>query len=277
MALFSLLKGTLIPHTQPITMTQLLTKHQSSSTPRAKNLARSLAKTNRSIKRWTSPAPPPERLPEAASEENNLSLAGFRYSYRFYTHPSFTASPVFFISGAFQNMKSWKNHADYFYARRVPVILADLPGTGDSDPLPAEYGLDFLAQAVRLVIDDLGIHKVFIVAASYGTPIAYSFAAQYPGLVSKLILAGTMKEVPAHMKQRVANTLIPLQEDRMDQFAKEVAEGLVVMLTPGSVGPLIGSTMGEDRCRSRFRNNASPFKTGAYSYLISWSRVPSSQ
>ncbi len=210
-------------------MTHLLGKQQHSSST---DYITSLATNKRPIKRWISPAPPPaplDRLPQKASAEINLSLEGFKYSYRFYTHPSFTASPVFFISGAFQNMKSWKNHADYFYSRGVPVILADLPGTGDSDPLPAEYGLNFLAEALRIVIDDIGIHKVFIIAASYGTPIAYSFAAQYPDRVSKLILAGTMKEVPAHMKQRVANTLIPLREGRMEQFAKEVAEGLVVM------------------------------------------------
>ncbi len=126
-------------------------------------------------------------------------------------------------------MKSWKNVSDYFFSRGMPVILADLPGTGSADALPADYGLDFLSDAIRVVVDAIGVEKVSIVSASYGTPIAYTFAARYPERVAKLILAGTMKEVPAHMRQRVADTLIPLRQGRMEQFAREVAEGLVVM------------------------------------------------
>lgn len=203
-------------------MANLLFERQSSSSPTAKQV--------NSDKRFTKHSPPtPITSNPVASAEKSVSLHGFNFSYKFLTCPSPQASPIFFISGAFQSMKSWKSLGQYFLSRGVPIILADLPGTGDADPLPAEYGLNFLSDAILIVLDDLMIDKVSIISASYGTPIAYSFAAQYPDRVVKLILAGTMKEVPCHMKQRVADTLTPLREGRMEQFAKEVAEGLVVM------------------------------------------------
>ena len=94
------------------------------------------------------------------------TFEGFRYITRCLPHAS-AEPPVLFISGAFQSMGSWKKFADHFSRFRT-VVLCDLPGTGEADPLPSRFGLDFLACALANVLGELGIPTVDIVSASYG-------------------------------------------------------------------------------------------------------------
>ena len=159
--------------------------------------------------------------------EQRLSLRGYRFSYKYYTSPDFTGEPFFFISGAFQNMQSWKAFINYVLERRNPVIVADLPGAGGSAPLPVNYGLNFFSEALRLILEDISCPKVSIVSVSYGTPIGYTFSHQYPNLVKRLVLAGTMKEIPSHMRESVLDNLKQLQAGRMGDFAQSALDVLL--------------------------------------------------
>jgi len=159
--------------------------------------------------------------------EQRLSLRGYRFSYRYFTSPDFTGEPLFFVSGAFQNMHSWKVFIHYVLERRNPVIVADLPGAGGSAPLPVNYGLNFFSEALRLILEDINCPRVSIVSVSYGTPIGYTFAHQHPDLVNKLVLAGTMKEIPSHMRASVIENLKQLESGRMTDFAQSALEGLL--------------------------------------------------
>jgi pimeloyl-ACP methyl ester carboxylesterase len=156
------------------------------------------------------------------ANRKSASFNGFRFWYYESEHASSSYLPVLFISGAFQSMESWKNFAIRYLQAGFPVILVDLPGTGDSDPLPAEYGLDFLSDCILHLLNHIGCHKVSLTSASYGTPIAYSFAANHPSRVHRLILAGTMKEIPHHLQSGVKHTIEILHKGDMVSFANEV-------------------------------------------------------
>jgi len=164
--------------------------------------------------------------PLAAVETKNLSVDGYSLAYKFVPSATPNNIPIFFVSGSFQVMASWSNFARYCLDRGTSVIVADLPGTGGSDPLPVEYGLDILVKAIKRILDDANVDQVSIIAVSYGTPAGYGFAQKYPDRVKNLVLAGFMKEIPAHMRQPTADTLIPLQAGDMPQFAKQVLAGL---------------------------------------------------
>jgi len=155
-----------------------------------------------------------------------LGLDGRRFHGRIFRHPASQATPIFFMSGAFQTMDSWKYFVDYFAPRRT-VVLADLPGTGSADTLPKEHTLDFLAQSARLVLDHCGIERSHIVGASYGSPIAYRLAQLWPERLSRMVLAGVMKKVPEHKWQRVFNTVRMVEEGRLKDFAVETLDGML--------------------------------------------------
>lgn len=161
-----------------------------------------------------------------------LDHKGFRFRYLASQNSNPNTPPAFFVSGAFQNMQSWNKFATYFMNSGVPVILAELPGTGDADLLPLDYGLDYLADALKLILDDLGCPRVSLISASYGTPIAYFFSHRHPSRVENLVLAGTMKEIPRHLRFGVEHTIKTLRNGHMVDFANEII---------GHIGPQKGN------------------------------------
>jgi len=157
-------------------------------------------------------------------ETISLTIDGFRYGYR-KCGVGTVRTPIFFVSGAFQSMKSWRKFERYFNRRQIPVILADLPGTGDADVLPEEYDIEFLAEATAQVIQHAGIEQVHLVSASYGSPIAYRCAERNPSRISSLICGGIMKEIPSHVRPAILKNLRTLASGDMHRFATEGIEG----------------------------------------------------
>ncbi|MCC7033884.1 MAG: alpha/beta hydrolase [Acidobacteria bacterium] len=154
-----------------------------------------------------------------------LEYGGFRYACHVRAHPS-PARPVLFIGGAFQSMASWRRFADHFAPHRT-VVLCDLPGSGDADILPSRFGLDFLAASVSHMIDRLRLHRVDVVSASYGSPVAYCFAQRFAGRVGRLVLAGVMPSIPPDRRGSTIATLDALTAGRTAEFVRLVLDGLL--------------------------------------------------
>ena len=153
------------------------------------------------------PFPPPSaaRTPASDTPDRWLVHEGLRYCYRVLPHPRPAFEPTLFLSGAFQTMESWALFARAF-GPLTTVVLVDPPGMGRSDLLPEAFGIDYLAHTVRQLLDHLAIDRINIVAASYGTPAAFRLAQLYPDRVGRVALAGTMKEIPAHVREDVRET-----------------------------------------------------------------------
>jgi pimeloyl-ACP methyl ester carboxylesterase len=157
--------------------------------------------------------------------EGRLSIEGFQCRFQVSGTPS-AAPPVFFVSGAFQTMESWRKFARHFETKTT-VLLADLPGMGGSDLLPRTHGLDFLAKAARRILDAAQIENAYVVSASYGSPIAYRLAQLHPERVEHMVLAGVMQEIPSDLRALTAQTMRTLAEGRMSDFAREIVDGLL--------------------------------------------------
>jgi len=156
-----------------------------------------------------------------------LELDGFRYGYRLLRPPGpDTGPPVVIVSGALQSMDAWGRYAGHF-SRLTSVALLDLPGCGRSDVLPWNYGLDFLAEALRVLFDVASLDRAFLVAASYASPAAYRFAQRHPERVAGLALGGLMREIPEPYWLPTAYALMLLEEGQQEDFAREVAAGLL--------------------------------------------------
>ena len=154
-----------------------------------------------------------------------LRLDGFRYFYRIYPNPVCDLDPIVFVSAPFQSMHAWTKLARYFN-RIAPVILVDPPGVGFSDPLPARYGADFLASALRGVVDAVGVGVVNVVASSYSSFFAYRFGQLHPGMLNRMVLAGTMKELPSQYVRLFERSVEFLHRGRIDAFEDLVLRAL---------------------------------------------------
>ena len=154
-----------------------------------------------------------------------LRLDGFRYFYRLYPNPACDVDPIVFVSAAFQSMDAWTKLARHFN-RIAPVILVDPPGVGSSDPLPARYGTEFLASALRGVVEAAGARVVNVVAPSYSSLIAYRFGQLYPGMLNRMVLVGTMKELSSRYRRVFEESIELLHGGRIDTFEHLVLRSL---------------------------------------------------
>ncbi len=146
-----------------------------------------------------------------------LSLDGFRYSYRVYPNPESNLAPVVMLGGIFQSVATWTKYIEYINLF-APVILVDPPGSGDSDPLPVDYGVDFLAAALLKVLTTEGVPRANVIAYSYSTPVGYRFSQLYPDKVNRLVLIGAVKEILPDQIEIAKASLALLQEQRIKEF-----------------------------------------------------------
>ncbi|MFC0531825.1 alpha/beta fold hydrolase [Phytohabitans kaempferiae] len=149
-----------------------------------------------------------------------LSFGGFKYQCRVAEQPEPVMAPVLLIGGAFQDRHSWARHQ----ARLAPhatVVTVDLPGTGCADPLPARYGIEFLADAVHDMITELGLPALNIMGGSYGGTVAYRLAQRHPAAVRRLLLCGTALRVPEPTRTRAQATIDLLRAGDREAFVRE--------------------------------------------------------
>jgi len=154
-----------------------------------------------------------------------LTLKGFNYYCRYIENPESKNDPMLLLSGAFQNMDSWKKFSKII-SKQFSVILIDLPGCGQSDFLPFKYGGDFLVEAINNMFEKLNIKKANVFAASYGTPTAFNFASKYPEKVTHLIMGGVMKEMPAYRKRDFKRIFKHIRKGDNQSFANDVVKVL---------------------------------------------------
>ncbi|HUL62764.1 MAG TPA: alpha/beta hydrolase [Methanocella sp.] len=110
---------------------------------------------------------------------NGLSIA-----YRVEGH----GEPVILLHGNGLSGAMWKYNIGQL-ARRFQVFAPDLPGFGRSDKPDADYGVEYYVAFLRSFMDALQIEKAALVGHSLLGVVAATFAARYPGRVTKLVLA----------------------------------------------------------------------------------------
>lgn len=75
--------------------------------------------------------------------------------------------------------------------RSIHVISVDLPGHGLSDCFGDVHTMDFMADAVKAVLEDAGVEQCVMVGHSMGGYVALAFAERYPYLLRGLGLVNS--------------------------------------------------------------------------------------
>lgn len=127
-------------------------------------------------------------------ESKKLNVQGFNYSYKIFRNEESLFSPLFFINGAFQTMKSWSQLVTLLQGQ-FTIIVADLPGWGNSDELPSDYDFQTLSLCVDEVLSNENIVKINLIATSFGTSIATTFAKMYSNKTDNLILCSPLLKI----------------------------------------------------------------------------------
>lgn len=84
------------------------------------------------------------------------------------------------------------------------VFAPDLPGYGQSDKPDVLYSLDYYAQWLAELLDNLQLEQVSLVGLSLGGGIALNFTLQHPQRVSRLVLVSPYGIMPRLAWQRLS-------------------------------------------------------------------------
>ncbi|MFF3329459.1 alpha/beta fold hydrolase [Streptomyces sp. NPDC002888] len=165
-----------------------------------------------------------EPVPPASEqvEERSLALEGFSYDCRIVHQSAPQTAPLLLLGGSSQDRYSWQRHEKWL-APLCTLITVDLPGYGTSDFLPARYGIDFLATAVKHMLVEAEIPQVNLFGGCFGEVVGLRFAQLCPEFVSRVVFCGAAKRLPESYVDAVPRLSRTLERGEI----AEAATGLV--------------------------------------------------
>ena len=137
------------------------------------------------------------------------SLALYRYG-------DGSGDPVLLIHGVTSSNRAFQLFADALIARGKAVYAVDLRGRGDSNNLPAPFGMAQHAKDMAAVIEYLHLIKPDIIGHSMGGFVAAALDNLYPNLVGEIVFVdgGMPLPLPVGMSLEQA---IPIVMDFVKQ------------------------------------------------------------
>ena len=129
----------------------------------------------------------------------NVTLEnGKRLTYDDYdfTPPWVQAEPVVLIHGFSKNRKFWFEWIPHL-AQHYRVIVPDLFGHGDSDPLPADFKMALrpFSDDLALFLKALDLKSAHFVMAEFSSVVALDFAVAHPSIIRSLVLPGFLYKI----------------------------------------------------------------------------------
>jgi len=110
--------------------------------------------------------------------------------------------PLLLIHGLGANLEMWYPQIPFF-SRYFPVIVIDLPGSGESKDISPEYSIELFADLINVEMKKFGINKLNIMGISLGGLVALEYTYKYPGEVDKMILLSVPHSFPDELKPRL--------------------------------------------------------------------------
>ena len=99
--------------------------------------------------------------------------------------------PVLFLHGWGANMTSFENIAAQIAPAGFECHLLDLPGFGNTQLPPEQWGVPQYAEWVLAYVDQAEIEKMHLVGHSFGGRISLILGAEHDGRVEKIVLSNS--------------------------------------------------------------------------------------
>ncbi|MGJ5641339.1 alpha/beta fold hydrolase [Formosa sp. S-31] len=109
------------------------------------------------------------------------------------------------------------------------VVTVDLRGHGDTSKPEEGYGVEYMTEDIRQLLEQLNIDKVSLVGFSMGGAVAFQFASDFPEWVDKLVIVNSGPDFNAMGEigeQLVAERTKSLNEYGMGPLAEQIATNM---------------------------------------------------
>ncbi|MBI5275190.1 MAG: alpha/beta fold hydrolase [Burkholderiales bacterium] len=148
-------------------------------------------------------------------------------------------APLIMLHGGSGSWMHWLRNIPAIAASGRMACVPDLPGFGDSAlPQGAKDADDLFEPLAQSMRELLGEGPLEIVAFSFGSLVAVLLAAQYPQLVSRLVLVGApVLPLPSGKGVQMRHWAhLPTQEERDDAHRYNL--GALMLHRPASIDPV---------------------------------------
>lgn len=111
--------------------------------------------------------------------------------------------PIVLLHGYLESSEVWNGFAEKL-SPEFRILLIDLPGHGRSDVYGEVHSMEFMADAVKELIINLGISKVFMTGHSLGGYVTLAFLESYPQLLNGYCLfhSQPLADTPEALEKR---------------------------------------------------------------------------
>lgn len=177
---------------------------------------------------------------DSETREYELEFRGFRFiaraadSGRSAPGGTLATEPLILLGGSSQDRFSWLRY-ERFLLPHATVLTLELPGYGEADPLPVEYGMDFLADTVHHATQALSLARVNVFGACFGAAIALRLAQRHPGSVARLMLGGTAETISPEYTMAAKRWRAMAAERSFDELAQDMVEQFMAPADHGVV------------------------------------------
>ena len=129
------------------------------------------------------------------------------------------------LHGYLESSEIWQSFAEKM-AGSFRVICVDLPGHGHSDSYGATHTMEFMAAAVRELIDSTGLNKVFLTGHSLGGYVTLAFADLYPELLSgySLFHSQPFPDTPETIEKRMKEIALVEQGNKAMFYPESITK-----------------------------------------------------
>jgi pimeloyl-ACP methyl ester carboxylesterase len=149
-------------------------------------------------------------------------------------------SVIVLLHGYLESAEVWNNFANKL-ASGFRVIAIDLPGHGLSGSCSWINSMEYLASAVRAVLDNAGVNKIFLIGHSMGGYVALAFLELFPGYLAGYTLfhSHPFKDMPETLEKRKLNIEI-VEDGKKEEMIPGFIRGLFAPQNPDKLGEAMG-------------------------------------
>ena len=136
-----------------------------------------------------------------------------------------SGNPLILLHGFLGSLEIWKDFSTVL-SKKYRVISIDLPGHGKTENFSEAHTMDFMAETVKAVLDNLKIEKCVMAGHSMGGYAALSFAEKYTDFLQGLCLfhSHAMPDTPEAKinRERAINAVSLNRKGFINQFISEL-------------------------------------------------------
>jgi len=148
---------------------------------------------------------------------------------------------IVLLHGFLESLFIW----EYFIKKlstQFQVISIDLPGFGKSDNFSNSHEMEFMADSVKTVLDEEGIHSCVVTGHSMGGYVSLAFAKKYPEMLQGLCLFHSHAAAdPKELKTNREQTIKVVEKDHsgfISHFIPDLFAEENITIFPGEIDRL---------------------------------------